>query len=89
MLDTLKVFLPRAVQDILTGLASILAAHGYINSSQEEQFIGAGFFLVMLVVNYFIAQSRKAAAATAGAAAVGAILSPASATLIAQGKSPP
>lgn len=86
--DLLKSFLPRVVQDILTSAAAILASHGVIAADQEQQFIGATFFLAMLIINYFVAMSRKANAAQAGAAAVGGILPPSTATAIAKGKTP-
>lgn len=89
MFETIiKNFLPRVVQDLLTSAAALLVAHGYITSSQEQGFIGSGFFLVMLVANYMIGQNRKVNAASAGASAVGGSLSPQVATLIAKGKAP-
>lgn len=88
MLDMLKTFLPRAVQDILTGLASVLFAHGFLpDAASEEKFIGSTFFLSMLVINYFITQSRKGKAAIAGAASTGILLTPdVVSTAIAAGK---
>lgn len=88
MWDILKTFAPRAVQDLITAAAGIMVAHGYISASQEEGFIGSAFFLAMLVVNYFIAQNRRANAAIAGANAAGATITPATATAIAKGKTP-
>ena len=89
MLDILKSFAPRAVQDLITTAAALLAAHGYITpGAQEQRFIGASFFLVMLIVNYIIGQNRKADAAHAGANAVGASISTAEASAIAKGKTP-
>lgn len=71
-MDFLTSFLPRAVQDLLTTLAGILVAHGYVTADQSQSFIGATFFLVMLVINYFIAKYRKNKAAVAGGLAVAA-----------------
>lgn len=89
MIDILKNFAPRAVQDLITAFAALLAAHGYITpGAQEQQFIGAAFFIVMMIVNYLIGQSRKADAAHAGANLVGASISTAEASAIAKGKTP-
>lgn len=75
MLDTLiKSFAPRVVQDLITSLVALLAAHGYITADQTQSTIGSLFFLAMLIVNYFIGQKRKADAAVAGAASTGAVL---------------
>lgn len=91
MLDTfLNAVLPRLVQDVLTSLAAVLMGHGFLaaDGSQTQGFIGAGFFLVMLVVNYFVMQSHKQTIAANGAAAVGGVLSPLQASNIAKGKIP-
>ena len=89
MLDILKAFAPRAVQDLITAFAGYLAAHGFLTAgSQEKGFIGSAFFLSMLIVNYAISHSRKANAAIAGANAVGASISSATASDIAKGKTP-
>jgi len=84
MLDLLKSFLPRIVQDILTSAAALLVAHGYIASSDVQGFVGSTFFLAMLIVNYVIDQSGKANAAAAGANTIGGALSPSQATAIAK-----
>lgn len=87
MLDTLiKSFAPRVVQDLITSLVALLAAHGYITADQTQSTIGSLFFLGMLVVNYFIAQHRKANAAQTGAAITGSYLPRAEALNIAKGK---
>lgn len=88
MWDMLKGFVPRAVQDLITSAAALLVAHGYITSSQEQGFIGSAFFLVMLAVNYFIAQSRKTAAVKDGAMYAGQVISNAEASAIVKGKTP-
>jgi hypothetical protein len=47
----LKTFAQSIVQDLVTAGSGILATHGYLAANQEQQFIGAAFFLIMLVVN--------------------------------------
>lgn len=86
MLNFIKSFLPHAVQDIVTALVTFLAAHGYITADQTQATIGSLFFLVMVVANYFVAQSRKAKAAQAGGMAVAAQSAdiPTSAPVVAQ-----
>jgi hypothetical protein len=71
--DLIKNMLPRVVQDLVTSAAALLVAHGFINADQTQGFIGSAFFIAMLIVNYFIANSRKAAAAQAGGMAVAAV----------------
>jgi hypothetical protein len=44
-METVKAIGAGMLRHALTGLAGTLAAHGYIQSSQTEQFIGAGLFL--------------------------------------------
>lgn len=88
MLDLFKNMLPRLIQDGLTSLAAYLAANGFLASNQEQGFIGATFFLAMLAVNYFVAQSHRATAAQAGAAATGSVLSRPAALDVAKGKIP-
>ena len=82
--------LPRIVQDLITSAAAILTAHGFLaaDGSQTQGFIGAGFFLVMLIINYGLHLDHGATAATAGAASVGAVISPTAAIEIAKGKTP-
>lgn len=70
MLDFLKSFLPRAVQDIVTAGVGYLAAHGYVTADQTQSLIGSVFFIVMLIVNRLIANQRKTDAAIAGGLAV-------------------
>jgi hypothetical protein len=89
MFDTLiKSFAPRAIQDLITSIAGILVAHGFMTADQTQGFIGSAFFLAMLIVNYFIAQHRKANAAQVGAAVAGADLPRSTALNIAKGKIP-
>lgn len=89
MFDILKAFAPRAVQDIITAIAGVLVSHGVVTADQEQSFIGAAFFLAMLVVNYLIANKRKADAAQIGALTTGNYLTRSDALSIAKkGKAP-
>lgn len=51
MNEILKAIAPRIVQDLITASATYLTAHGIITGSQTQDFIGAAFFLGMLIVN--------------------------------------
>lgn len=89
MVDILKAFAPRAVQDLITAFAGYLAAHGFLTAgSQEQGFIGSAFFLAMLIINYAISHSRQANAAIAGANTVGASISSTQASAIAKTGNP-
>ncbi len=55
----LKVVVPRALQDALTAFAAYLASVGNLTQSQEVSFIGAAFFLIMLVINAVVARCRR------------------------------
>jgi hypothetical protein len=84
MVDLLKSLLPRIVQDVITSAAAILATHGYLAADQQQGFIGSAFFLIMLAVNYFLSQNRKANAAIVGANTVGAPMTYSTASAIAK-----
>lgn len=65
--DILKSLAPRIVQDLITSLAVFLASQGWITNAQQEEFIGAAFFLVMLVVNAALHLNRQMANFNKGA----------------------
>lgn len=79
---------PRIVQDLITSAAAVLTAHGYLIADDQQKFIGAAFFLVMLVVNYVLHLAHGADAAAAGANAAGGSITPETASAIAKGKTP-
>lgn len=77
----------RLAQDLLTSLAAYLTAQGIITNDQQASFVGAGFFLFMLLVNIVLHKVRGADAAVAGAASTGTTITPdVAATAIAASK---
>jgi hypothetical protein len=84
MLDIVRAFLPRAVQDLIVAFVGTLAAHGYITADQTQSTVGSLFFLAMLVANYFLSQHSKANAAQIGAEVTGTYLPRADAISIAK-----
>lgn len=60
--DALKPFLAAAVRHALTVAAGMLAAHGYINSSGAEQFIGFGMTCAGLAWSWWEKSGHAAAA---------------------------
>lgn len=66
--DWLNSVITRIVQDVLTSLAAYLTASGFLTpGSQEQGFIGASFFLVMLVINIVLHKARAASNQMSGA----------------------
>lgn len=59
-------FIARVVQDLATSVAAYLAANGFITHDQETGFVGATFFLAMVVVNYIAHRKRQDVAYNAG-----------------------
>lgn len=89
MFNTLLTsLLPRIVQDLITSSAALLTAHGFLAADDQQKYIGAAFFLVMLAINYVLHLSHGADAATAGANAAGGSIAPSTAYAIAKGKTP-
>lgn len=82
--ELLKSLAPRIAQDLITSGAALLVAHGYITSNQQQDFIGAAFFLIMLVINSFLHLNRQMRAAEAGANTVGSALTAAQSMSIAK-----
>jgi hypothetical protein len=80
--------LPRLLQDLLVSAAALLTAHGYLDASDQQKFIGAAFFLSMLIINYVQHLKHGSNAATAGAEAVGGTITSLQASNIAKGKTP-
>lgn len=67
--DWINGIVARIAQDLITTLAGILISHGIMTSSQEQSFIGAAFFLVMLAINAVLHKVRAADNQTKGAVA--------------------
>lgn len=84
----LTSFMPRVLQDVITSAAALLTAHGFMTADQQQGFIGAAFFLAMLIINYIMHLSHGKDAASAGANAAGGSITPATASAIAKGKTP-
>lgn len=62
----------RAIQDLVTSGAGILAAQGWFdNAGDQQKFIGSAFFLVMLVFNHFTHKTHTEVAANSGATTKG------------------
>lgn len=80
--------LPRILQDVITSAAALLTAHGFLaaDGSQTQGFIGAAFFLAMLIINYVLHLAHGSDAANAGAMMAGGTISPQAASAISKGK---
>lgn len=60
MPDWLNSITARIVQDLATSGASWLALHGFLTNDQKSGFIGAVFFLLMLLINTILHATRAA-----------------------------